>query len=453
MRLSELALITGGRLRGADADFDGVNIDSRSVQPGQLFVAIPGPRFDGHDFVAQVAAQGVPGAMVTRLVDCDLTQVEVADSRHALGRLAAAWRDRSAVRVVGITGSNGKTTAKEMVAAVLAQAGDVLKTRGNLNNDLGVPLTLLELGPAHRYAVIEMGANHPGEIAYVAALARPAVGLITNAGSAHLEGFGSRAGVARAKGELLTALAPEGVAVLNADDAFFGLWRQLAGDRPVVSFGFGIGAQVRGLPGSVGTVWAEQGFHTTFEFEFGDRRYAARIGLAGRHNVANALAAIAVGVSLEVPLESVLVGLAQVSPVAGRMQPDRATAGALIINDSYNANPSSFGAALDVLLQLPGEPWVALGAFGELGQASAELHAELGRQARAMGVRRLFATGPDAERSVETFGSGGRYFAEQAELIGQLQQELREDVVVLVKGSRSQRMDRVVEALCGGARG
>jgi UDP-N-acetylmuramoyl-tripeptide--D-alanyl-D-alanine ligase len=349
---------------------------------------------------------------------------------------------------VGVTGSNGKTTAKEMIAAVLGQDGAVLKTRGNLNNDLGVPLTLLELEAGQRYGVVEMGANHPGEIAYVARLARPQVGVITNAGAAHLEGFGSREGVARAKGELIEALPPDGVAVLNADDHFFPLWRQSAGERAVISFGFGDQAAVSGIAESLRLECDAQGFRTCFEFDLGGRRHGAGIRLAGRHNVANALAAIAAGTALGLGVDRTIEGLATVQPVAGRMQPARAQAGALVINDSYNANPTSFRAALDVLLQLPGEPWVALGALGELGETSPALHAELGRQAKAMGVRRLFATGPDAERSVESFGEGAHYFADQAELIGQLQRELREDVVVLVKGSRAQRMERVVEALC-----
>ncbi|NJD08297.1 MAG: UDP-N-acetylmuramoyl-tripeptide--D-alanyl-D-alanine ligase [Methylococcaceae bacterium] len=447
MRLSELAAIGGGSLRGRDCDFRGAGIDSRTLRPDQLFVALAGTRCDGHDFVAQAERQGAAAALVERWVDCALPQVRVADVRRALGQVAAEWRSRLPVRLVGVTGSNGKTTAKEMIAAVLGEAGTTLKTRGNLNNDLGVPLTLLELEAAQRYGVIEMGANHPGEIAYVAGLARPEVGVITNAGAAHLEGFGSREGVARAKGELIQALSADGVAVLNADDPFLGLWRDLAGSRRAIRFGFGADAEVAGIADSIRMSCDADGFRSSFEFVHSSRRHRAEIGLAGRHNVANALAAIAVGIALGLELDQTAAGLAKVRPVAGRMQPTRAEAGALVINDSYNANPTSFRAALEVLLELPGEPWVALGALGELGETSAGLHAELGRQAKAMGVRRLFATGPDAEHSVESFGDGATYFADQAELIGQLQRELRENVVVLVKGSRSQRMERVVEAL------
>jgi UDP-N-acetylmuramoyl-tripeptide--D-alanyl-D-alanine ligase len=453
MRLTEVAAITGGTCLGGEAEFASVSIDSRTLASGDLFFAIPGERFDGHDFLNQVLAMGASAAVVQRPVACSLPQVQVADVRRALGQLAAAWRDRFDGRVIGVTGSNGKTTAKEMIATVLATDGSVLKTQGNLNNDLGVPLTLLKLRPEHRYAVIEMGANHGGEIAYVAGLAKPHVGLITNAGSAHLEGFGSVEGVARAKGEMITSLPVDGVSLLNADDRFFSYWQALAQGRRVISFGFSEGAAVQGLAESIRIGTGEQGFRTGFDFVYQGVRHEATIGVAGQHNVANALAAIAAGLALGLGMDRIIQGLRGVAPVSGRMQPLRADCGSLVINDTYNANPSSFKAALDVVRQLPGEPWVALGAFGELGETSAELHADIGRQARDMGVARLFATGPNADKTVQTFGAGGTYFADQDGLIGQLTSELRKDVVVLVKGSRSQRMERVVEALCRSARG
>jgi UDP-N-acetylmuramoyl-tripeptide--D-alanyl-D-alanine ligase len=373
--------------------------------------------------------------------------VRVADARIALGQLGAAWRQASEVKVVGLTGSNGKTTAKEMIAAILGVNAQVLSTRGNLNNDFGVPLTLIGLKPEHRYAVIEMGANHLGEIDYVAGLAKPDVALITNAGQAHLEGFGSREGVARGKGEIIAALAADGTAILNADDGFFELWRQLAGSRTVISFGFGLSADVRGLADTVRTVNAEGGFQTRFQLENQGIRQELTLNLAGRHNVANALAAAASCLALGIDWAQIAEGLSRVRPVPGRLQPECAGNGALLINDTYNANPSSFQAALDVLLELLGEPWVVLGAFGELGTESAELHANLGYQARSMGVVRLFATGPNADKAVEAFGPGAEYFPQQEELIEAIKQELREDVALLVKGSRSQRMERVIEAL------
>ena len=449
MRLSELSLIVAGELQGEDVAFATASIDTRTLNPGDLFIAIGGPRFDGHDFVGQAAAAGAIAAVVERKVEAALPQLLVSDARIALGKLGAAWRQASPARVVGLTGSNGKTTAKEIIAAILGVHDPVLSTRGNLNNDFGVPLTLLGLRPEHRYAVIEMGANHLGEIEYVAGLARPDVALITNAGSAHLEGFGSREGVARGKGEIIGALGPDGIAILNADDAYIGLWRGMAGARQVISFGFGDDADVRGLADSVqGTSSASGGFQTRFCCEYLGRRHDITLNLAGRHNVANALAAAASCLALGLDFGQIAEGLSRLLPVPGRIQPVRSSAGALLVNDTYNANPSSFKAALEVLLALPGEPWLALGAFGELGETSAALHAELGVLAKSSGVARLFATGPNAEQAVDAFGPGARFFSRQEELIEALQKELREDVALLVKGSRSQRMERVIEALC-----
>lgn len=450
MRLSELARIVSGELQGGDAEFSTVSIDTRTLKSGDVFFAISGRRFDGHDFLAQAVSGGACAAVVERKCEVCLPQVVVADARLALGQLGAAWRQASPARVVGLTGSNGKTTAKEMVAAILGVRAAVLSTRGNLNNDLGVPLTLMGLTPEHRYAVIEMGANHLHEIEYVAGLARPDVALITNAGSAHLEGFGSREGVARGKGEIIAALGLDGVAILNADDAYFGLWREIAGTRKVISFGFGDAADVRGLADSVQSGCGPDGFQTRFACEYHGGCHEIALRLAGRHNVANALAAAASCLALGVDFGQVAEGLSRMSPVAGRMQPLRAGNGALLINDTYNANPSSFKAALEVLLDLPGEPWVALGAFGELGDASPELHAELGVLAKSLGVARLFATGPNADRAADAFGPGAVFCARQEDLIERLQDELRKDVALLVKGSRSQRMERVIEALGAG---
>lgn len=447
MRLSELAAIVGGELRGRDAGFAALSIDTRTLNPGDLYLALCGERFDGNDFVAEAMRAGAAGAVVERLADVDVPQVLVTDGRAALGRLSAAWRRRWRGRVVGVTGSNGKTTVKEMVAAVLGESAPVLKTRGNLNNDIGVPLTLLRLLPEHGYAVIEMGANHPGEIAYAAGLAKPDVAIIANAGAAHLEGFGSLEGVARAKGELVEALSADGTAVLNADDRFFQFWRDLAGNRPVLSFGFSETAMVRADPGSVALAWREGGFRTDFDLIYRGGRHAMALCLAGRHNVANALAAAAAGLALGLDLDLVRRGLAGLSPVAGRLEPVAGRTGALIINDTYNANPTSFAAAIEVLAGLPAEPWVALGAFGELGAESPELHARIGREARDKGVVRLFAVGPNADRAAEAFGAGAIYFQNQEDMIGRIEAELKEGVALLVKGSRSQRMERVVEAL------
>lgn len=447
MRLSELAVITGGELRGDDREFSTVSIDTRTLKPGDLYIAIRGARFDGNVFIAGAAEAGACAAVVERFEECDLPQLKVPDGRLALGRLGSAWRHRWQGRVVGITGSNGKTTVKEMVAAVLGVAAPVHKTQGNLNNDFGVPLTLLQLRPEHRFGVIEMGANHLGEIAYVGSLAAPDVSIIANAGAAHLEGFGSLEGVARGKGELIGALSAEGTAVLNADDRFFDYWCGLAGNRAVVGFGYSESATVRADPGSVSMGLGEDGFRTSFDLVYRGDRFPMALALAGRHNVTNALAAAGAALTLGLDMEQIRTGLARIAPVPGRLEPVRGLRGSLLINDAYNANPTSFGAALEVLAGLPGEPWVALGALGELGDTSPELHADIGRQARAVGVKRLFTIGPDADKAADAFGGGAVHFETQDALIEHLSTGLSAETALLVKGSRSQKMDRVVDAL------
>ena len=446
MRLSELLPVIGGELHG-DAEFSGASIDTRSLQPGNLYIAIRGARFDGNEFVDAARDSGATAALVERYVECPIPQLRVADGRIALGQIGAAWRQRWPGQIVGITGSNGKTTVKEMVAAALGEAGTTLKTQGNLNNDYGVPLTLLKLAPEHRYAAIEMGANHHGEIAYVSGLVKPDVAIIANAGAAHLEGFGSLEGVARAKGELLGSLSEQGIAVLNADDRFLGFWRDLAQGRAVVSFGLSESAQVRADPGSIRIGLDAAGFRTTFDLIYQGERIPMALALAGRHNVTNALAATGAALSLGLSIEQIRQGLARMKPVAGRLEPVRGVRDSTLINDAYNANPSSFKAALEVLAELSGEPWVALGALGELGEDSPELHARIGLEARNSGVKKLVAVGPNAERAVAAFGEGAVYCQNHEELIERLATELPYGAALLVKGSRSQHMEKVVEAL------
>ncbi|MGB5132737.1 MAG: UDP-N-acetylmuramoyl-tripeptide--D-alanyl-D-alanine ligase, partial [Steroidobacteraceae bacterium] len=341
-RLSEVAAVTAGRLAGADAAFDGESIDSRTLKRGELFFALRGERFDGHTFIATVAGQGAAGAVVERALDAPLAQVVVKDSVAALAALALDWRGRSGATVVGVGGSNGKTTTKELLASILAGAGPTLATRGNLNNHLGVPLTLMRLDSAHRFAVIEMGANHPGEIAALAAIARPAIALVTNAGDEHLEGFGDLAGVAKAEGEMFAALGAEGIAVINADDPFNGLWQQMArGARPV-RFGIEAPADVRATDIKGGI---ESGaFVTLFTLAVAGEQARVRLRLAGRHNVMNALGAAAAAHAAGVPLPAIVAGLERVKPVNGRLQLKAGPRGSWLIDDSYNANPSSVRA-------------------------------------------------------------------------------------------------------------
>lgn len=438
--LARAAELLGARLEGAHGECVGVSIDTRTLNPGELFVALTGTRYDGHEFIDRAEAAGAAGAVVARPVTTGLPLIQVADTTRALGRLARWWREQFHARMTAVTGSNGKTTVKEMLAAVCRHAGPTLATRGNLNNDIGVPLTLFRLEPEHRYAVIEMGANHGGEIANLAGIGRPDVGVVTNAASAHLEGFGSLDGVARAKGELFEHLPADGVAVINADDQYAATWRGLAGDRRVVDFALEAEAACRAR---------FEGNEAVIDTPAGVVR--ARLALPGRHNLANAAAAAAAAVAMDIEPSVISEGLAQVRPVPGRLALARAAGGHRVIDDAYNANPDSLRAGLEYLMSLPGEHWLALGAMGELGGGAASLHAEAGRQARELGVDRLFVTGEEARPAAEAFGEGAEHFPDQAALIEALHRNIHPDVCCLVKGSRSAGMERVAEALMGAA--
>ena len=445
--------------------FAAVSSDTRKIKPGDLFVALRGPNFDGHEFIAQARASGAVGAIVDHVVDDALPQIVVDDTRLALGRLGAFWRSRFSGVVLGVTGSNGKTTVKEMLASILTanmersqgtHPGTVLATEGNLNNDIGVPLMLLRLRPQqHRFAVIEMGANHPGEIDYLSTLVQPDVALITNAAAVHLAGFGSTVeDVARAKGEIWMGLKESGAAVINADDTYAGYWRELTGERNTLTFGMTPGCDV--VLGDGGVQWALE--HGCFRSRFVIQTAAhgsveINMALAGRHNIRNALAATAAALAAGATLADVQAGLNAMKPVKGRLQPKAAIGGQLLIDDSYNANPPSMNAAVDVLVQAPGQTIFVMGDMGELGEQAAALHYQVGERARQQGVTRLLATGPLCREAVRGFGGVAQWFESQDELIGALkvmlvQSEYR-DAAVLVKGSRSSRMERVVEALQG----
>lgn len=441
LQVSEIAAIVSGQLLGDDVRVDGVGTDTRSLSAGALFVALRGERFDGHEFVRRAASLGAAAALVEQECEVPLPQIVVDDALAAMQRLAAAWRLRSNAPVLAVTGSNGKTTVKEMLAAILGQDGEVLATRGNLNNHIGVPLTLFELGAEHDYAIIEMGANQPGEIALLTRLVRPNAGIITNAADAHLEGFGSREGVARAKGELFADLAADGSAVINADDDFAPLWFELAGDRRRATFGFGCSADV------AARAIEYDGAITRFRLVTPDGEAAVELPLAGRHNVANALAAAAVCWVMNVPLPTIAAGLGETAPVAGRLQRRIAAAGATLIDDTYNANPDSVAAALNVLAGEGGSSWLVLGDMGELGADAEEAHAEAGRMAREAGVTQLFATGDLSAAAVTAFGEGGHHFDDRDALVEALRGRLGPGVTVLVKGSRTAAMEAVVAAL------
>ncbi|NNN26717.1 UDP-N-acetylmuramoyl-tripeptide--D-alanyl-D-alanine ligase [Pseudomonas nitroreducens] len=444
LSLNEVAGALQGRVVGADVTFAAVSTDSRAIEPGQLFIALTGPRFDGHDYLADVAAKGAVAALVEREVaGAPLSQLVVKDTRIALGQLGALNRAAFTGRVAAVTGSSGKTTVKEMLASILRTQGDVLATRGNLNNDLGAPLTLLQLAPEHQSAVIELGANRVGEIAYTVALTRPQVAIITNAGTAHVGEFGGQDKIVLAKGEILEGLAADGVAILNRDDKAFDTWQARADCRRVSSFGLhdvradfhasDVKRDARGCPG--------------FTLQGPAGEAAVQLNLLGEHNVTNALAAAAAAHALGVPLVGIVSGLHNLQPVKGRAVAQLATNGMRVIDDSYNANPASICAAIDILAGFSGRTVLVLGDMGELGAWAESSHREVGTYAIGK-VAALYAVGPLMSHAVQAFGSAGRHFADQASLIQALAEEAS-TTTILIKGSRSAAMDKVVAALCG----
>jgi UDP-N-acetylmuramoyl-tripeptide--D-alanyl-D-alanine ligase len=443
--LGFLATACGGRLAGADCAFGTVSIDSRTIERGDLFVALRGERFDGHDFAAVARERGACALLVARELEVDLPQVVVDDTLRALADGAAAWRRQFDLPLVGVGGSNGKTTTKELLASILRQAGPSLATRGNLNNHIGVPLTLFRLDESHRSAVVEMGANHPGEVAALVAMAAPTVGLVTNAGAEHLEGFGSLEGVACAEGEMFAGLGPEATAVVNADDEFAPLWNGMSTAGRSLRFGIVREADFRARKVTAGIERGE--WLTRFELVTPGGTVAIALRLPGLHNVLNATGAAAAAWACGAGAEQIAAGLAEVRPVKGRLQLRPAQQGAWLIDDSYNANPTSALAGLEVLGSLAGERWLVLGEMAELGEHAAAGHVEVGRAARSYGVSRLFAMGPATLHAVEAFGDGAHWFPDVTALVAALKEALRPGVTVLVKGSRVNRLERVVEAL------
>ncbi|WP_438281056.1 UDP-N-acetylmuramoyl-tripeptide--D-alanyl-D-alanine ligase [Pseudomonas alabamensis] len=443
--LSALVEPLRARLVGGDATFTGVSIDSRSVAQGQLFVALSGPRFDGHDYLADVQGKGAVAALVQREVPgIDLPQLVVADTRLALGHLGALNRQAFDKPVVAITGSSGKTTVKEMLASILRTVGPVLATRGNLNNDLGAPLTLLEIGGEHSAAVIELGASRLGEIRYTVGLTRPQVAILNNAGTAHVGEFGGPDKIVEAKGEIIEGLEADGTAVLNLDDKAFSIWQQRAAGRPVITFALhnadasfhasDIVHDARGCP--------------AFQLHGPTGSVAVQLNLLGTHNVANALAAAAAAHALNVGLDAIAAGLGALQPVKGRTVAQVTPHGARVIDDTYNANPTSMCAAIDILAGFSGRTVLVLGNIGELGDWAEQGHREVGEYARGK-VDALYATGVDMRHAVQAFGADGRHFATQAELIDAVRAENASDTTILIKGSRSAAMEHVVAALCG----
>jgi UDP-N-acetylmuramoyl-tripeptide--D-alanyl-D-alanine ligase len=440
MRLHEAAQAIGATATGPDVEFTRVETDTRKLTPGCLFVALKGANFDGHAFAAKALEQGAAAVLVASDAGLKLSPALVTDdTRLALGRLAAWHRSRMPAKLAAITGSNGKTTVKEMLASICATEagqGAVLATQGNFNNDIGMPLTLLNLTPAHRYAVIEMGMNHPGELSYLTALACPDVALVNNALRAHLEGLGSVEAVARAKGEIYEGLKDGGVAILNADDPHANLWRRLNAGRTIMSFGFDADADIRidPAPGETLVLHAPQG------------RIEADLQVPGDHNRRNAAAAAATALALGIPPVAIARGLATYTGTKGRLQAHACMMGATLIDDTYNANPDSVLAAIGVLAARPGTRILVLGDMGELGPDAPALHREVGEKARAAGIHRLLCLGEMSVNTTQGFGAGAMHFERIEELLAEIEQALGPEVTVLVKGSRFMQMERVVKS-------
>jgi len=442
MTLSELQIPLAAQLLGADREFSGVSSDSRTLRPGDLFVALRGEHFDGHAYVSRVQTAGAAAALVSSPVAGSLPVLQVADTQRALGRLGAYNRQLYKGPLVAITGSSGKTTVKNMLHAVLSRRGATLATEGNFNNEIGVPLTLLRVCSGIDFAVVEMGAAKAGDIAWLCELARPTIALLLNAMPAHLEGFGSVDGVAAAKGEIFDRLSGNDVAVVNADQPWAKQWRKRAAAATVMDFGLqqpaaisARGIQIRGA----------EGVSFTASTPVGD--IAMRLALPGVHNVANALAAVAVGLACELSLTDIRDGLETLQPVGGRLRSLRSPQDAVVIDDSYNANPGSVRAAIDMLAACPGRRTLVLGAMRELGENSSNLHREVGEYAATVGIDQLWGVGPELEICVNAFGAKGRFFVDRTAAIAALPGEFGPDDTVLVKGSRSAGMEQVLHAL------
>ncbi|MFZ3620203.1 UDP-N-acetylmuramoyl-tripeptide--D-alanyl-D-alanine ligase [Leclercia barmai] len=441
--LNQLARILGADVSGDDLTFDAVTTDTRKITPGCLFVALKGERFDAHDFAEQAKAAGAGALLVSRKLDNDLPQAVVKDTRLAFGELAAWVRQQVPARVVALTGSSGKTSVKEMTAAILSQCGNTLYTAGNLNNDIGVPMTLLRLTPEHEFAVIELGANHQGEIAWTVNLTRPEAALVNNLAAAHLEGFGSLEGVAKAKGEIYTGLPANGIAIMNADNNDWLNWKSVIGDRKTWRFS----------PNAANSDFTATNVHVTshgteFTLQTPTGNVDVLLPLPGRHNIANALAASSLAMAVGAPLSAIKAGLANLKAVPGRLFPVQLAENKLLLDDSYNANVGSMTAAVQVLSEMPGYRVMVVGDMAELGDESEACHTEVGEAAKASGIDRVLSAG-HLSKNISQASGVGEHFADKAALIARLRALVAEQqiVTVLVKGSRSAAMEEVVHAL------
>jgi UDP-N-acetylmuramoyl-tripeptide--D-alanyl-D-alanine ligase len=442
MQLTELAELLGAELLGDNASFTGVSTDTRNLLPGELFIALEGAMYNGHEFIAVAAEKQAAAALVSQPVDHILPLIQVQDTRLALGQMAAYHRNRFTVPVIAVTGSCGKTTTKAMMASILGYMGAALAPESSFNNDIGVPLTLLKFQQSHRYAVIEMGANHPGEIAYLCGLAKPDVALVTNVAPAHLAGFGSIAGVAEAKSEIYQGLSLQGIAIINQDEPFAISWLSLINSRKVISFGINAKADF-----TAENITLDEEGRPRFLLIYPEGKVSIQLPVLGMHNISNALAAAAATYAVGASGAAIEQGLATFSPASKRLIKHLGCAGAQIIDDTYNANPKSVLAALEVLALSPAEKIFVFGGMGELGLEEEKFHTEIGHLARKMGIQRLFGYGSLSQLTVQAFGENGFHFMDQNELVLVLKNVLSPKTIVLVKGSRLAQMENIVQAL------
>lgn len=446
MTLTQAARILGLNAPAADTEFTGISIDTRTLPAGSLYAAIPGERVDGHDYVLEARQKGAAATMVNRPLATDIPQLIVGDTTLALGKLGAAWRNEFNIPFIAVTGSNGKTSTKNMLASIMQAAcggneDQVLATKGTLNNHWGLPLTLARLDKNHRYAAIEMGMNHFGEIKYLTELTRPDVAIITNAAAAHLAGVGSIEGVARAKAEIFLGLPETGIAILNRDDVFYDYWCGQIGTRRHISFGFHADADVRG------TLHTSSDPFQKISITTKSGSIDVNLPLLGKHNAANALAAAAACMAVGIDLQAVKSGLETMTPAPGRLIMHTMTNGVKIIDDTYNANPFSLDAAVETLAGFAGKKILVLGDMKELGDDAKNIHHHAGEKIRSAGIDYLFTYGELSMNTAQGFGEGAYHFNEQEKLVNALKPFLYNTTTILVKGSRSMKMEKVIAGL------
>ncbi|MFK5968764.1 MAG: UDP-N-acetylmuramoyl-tripeptide--D-alanyl-D-alanine ligase [Candidatus Marithrix sp.] len=439
--LTKIAVDLNAVLTGADTKFTSCSIDTRQLQSGAIYIALAGENFDGHDFIQQAQNNGAVAAVVSRNVKTDLPTLLVDDTRNALGKLANLWRQHFDLPIIAITGSNGKTTTKEMLKAIFTQQhSSVLATKGNLNNEIGVPLTLFNLNHKHSYAVVEMGANHIGEIANLTTMVQPTCAVITQCSPAHLEGFGTIEGVAKAKGEIFTQLPADGIAIINNDDEYAKLWHDLAIPHKINTYGLN-NADITATKIDLGNTSSE----FTLQTPIGN--IAINLPLPGKHNIMNALAAAACALTCNCSLQTIQQGLQTMQSVAGRLQIIQGKQGITLLNDTYNANPASLKVALQVLQNTSAPHWLAFGDMGELGENSIKFHQQAGQLAKEFGVEKLWTIGNISHHATSSFGEGSYHFTDHTDLIRTISEQLPSSATLLIKGSRAMHMERIVQAL------